>query len=619
MGKRLVQVHRLGVVAAAALGLLAACGGGSDNAAAPDTGPVAAGLACDESMKTAFKPDANTTVLQVKQVKKGDPYPGATPAQISSANPSVFNADLCWVKLLVGPGNPGPADAPSTSKGIGIELWLPDKAAWTQRIHAIGTTGWATGGNETILDRMKTDFTHTGPDTVANRPRDSAARVAGEQGAVTSTTDSGIQSNTGGSFALNPDRSHNAAGWHDWTYRSLYEQAVKTKALAAAYYGKPAKYSYFSGLSGGARQALHVAQNLPEQYDGILSTFPSSDWSSLITAVYPALVAMRELGGQDMSTAQLNLVSRAAVAACDMVGGQHLGFILDINSCRYDPTKDSSVLCRADGGVNDTAACLTPKQALVMNKIWYGLTVDGSVPDPAVDNGFDTRPLAVRQWYGVPRGTNFASLLNPGSWGGGPGVGRDVLAIALQDPSLGNPSFVNATGNGQEGWKNFTYAQLSDAFQKFKDLNAVYGFNANNPDLTRLRTKGTKLLHTTGVYDASVWLQGHTDYFDRVAERMGGVTAVQDFYKLYTMPGLAHGNGNGSANREANPPSMAYYQTYQALVDWVEKGISPDAMVFSARTGPAAAPDMSLPACAYPKKATYVSGDVRTAASYVCK
>src|SRR5262249_44369177 len=132
--------------------------------------------------------------------------------------------------------------------------------------------------------------------------------------------------------------------------------------------------------------------------------------------------------------------------------------------------------------------------------------------------------------------------------------------------------------------------------------------------------------------DASVWLQGHTDYYDRVVAQMGrlGLGPVQDFYKLYVLPGLFHGEFNGSANRESNPPAPLPFQTYRALVDWVEKGISPDTMVIRSPKvgyqapwwtgfGPVVGPEMSLPACAYPTKATYSSGDVRTAASYVCK
>lgn len=116
-------------------------------------------------------------------------------------------------------------------------------------------------------------------------------------------------------------------------------------------------------------------------------------------------------------------------------------------------------------------------------------------------------------------------------------------------------------------------------------LDGLYGIRSNNPDLTRLRNVGTKLLHTSNLHDSSVWLQGHTDYYDRVVERMGGLAAVKDYYQLIVQPGLFHGSFNGSANREVNPPIAAAGQTYQALVDWVEKGVQPTAMVFRSPKG----------------------------------
>jgi feruloyl esterase len=583
-------------------------------------GAAPATLKCDDSMKTAFKPDANTTVLQVKQMRKGDLHPHLTAAQRSLPNPPTLSADLCWVKLLVGPGIPGPAGAPSTSPGIGIEVWLPEKSVWIHRIHAMGTPGWSTGGPEgSLKDR---------PSYVL------AGLTAADEHAVTSTTDSGLPNSDviTGSFALNPDRSVNVAGWRNWTYRGLYEQAVMTKALTAAYYGSPARYSYFTGGSGGGRQALHIAQNLPEQYDGINANSPGPDWSSFIAEVYPALVGMRDLGGED-PVAQMDLASRAAVAACDMVGGKHLGFILDIRRCRYDPTRDRAVLCTAAGGTNTTPACLNHKQALAMNKIWYGMTVDGSVPDPAVDNGFDYPLTGKHLWYGFPRGGIIISLY--GSWGGGPLVGRDVVGIALRDPKLaatgdpklGLPGFKNATGDGEDGWKNLSYEQLAGAYETFKALDAELGINSNNPDLTRLRNAGTKLLHVTGVHDGSVWLQGHTDYYDKVVARMGGLAGVKDYYRLYVVPAMFHGDFSGSANREVNPPIVGPDQAYQALVNWVEKGIPPDMVFHSPPSGakpmlpgypPAIGPEMSLPACAYPAIATYVSGDIHEASSYKC-
>src|SRR5438093_4313939 len=98
---------------------------------------------CDESLKAQFKPDTFTTVVAVKSFKRGEALVLTEPANERTAR---ARNDLCMVKLNVGPGNPGPADAPSTSRGIGLEIWLPSPANWNNRIHALGGNGWS-GGN----------------------------------------------------------------------------------------------------------------------------------------------------------------------------------------------------------------------------------------------------------------------------------------------------------------------------------------------------------------------------------------------------------------------------------------------------------------------------------------
>jgi hypothetical protein len=96
-------------------------------------------LSCNDGLKSALN-DGDTTILTVKQFKQGEPLLlSGTP---TAATP-VANADLCLVKLLVGPGKPGPADAPSTSIGIGIEVWLPSHTKWNERIRVYGNGGWA--------------------------------------------------------------------------------------------------------------------------------------------------------------------------------------------------------------------------------------------------------------------------------------------------------------------------------------------------------------------------------------------------------------------------------------------------------------------------------------------
>jgi feruloyl esterase len=155
-----------GVVMLAALSGVAGCSGSDNNGASPaPAAPAAqATLACDESMKTAFKPDANTAVLLVKAFKKGDPL--LLTGSATSDTPVAGN-DVCVVKLNVGPGNPGPADAPSTSAGIGIEVWLPSQANWNNRIHIKGGGGWSgtPQASLTVLAGTSADATGSPADT----------------------------------------------------------------------------------------------------------------------------------------------------------------------------------------------------------------------------------------------------------------------------------------------------------------------------------------------------------------------------------------------------------------------------------------------------------------------
>lgn len=101
-------------------------------------------MACDDGIKAAFHPDEITTVIAVRQVKKGEELL-APDAQ----KPIAAAADLCLVKLLVGPGVTAEKDktAPSYSEGIGIEVWLPTQANWNERIRNYGGGGWVGGGH----------------------------------------------------------------------------------------------------------------------------------------------------------------------------------------------------------------------------------------------------------------------------------------------------------------------------------------------------------------------------------------------------------------------------------------------------------------------------------------
>jgi feruloyl esterase len=592
-----------GIVIAAGL---EGCSGGSKTQPDAPAPPVdAAMLQCDDSMKTAFTPDDNTTVLLVHAFKQGDPIAlGAT----TGPTPPNAAADLCFVKLNVGPGQSGPAGAPSTSAGIGIEIWLPTPANWNKRIHNLGGGGWAGGTQGSAMQ-------------IGNL---AGGLTAGTEGAVVGTTDTGHAAGSG-SFAMNPDGSINSTLWEDFAERSLHELAVKTKALATAYYLSSPTRAYWDGCSTGGRQGYKEAQNNAADYDGYLNGAPAFNWTKFITnELYPQIVYQRDLAGTALTPAQHALVSGSAVSACDMIAAQHIGYIVDPQDCHYDPTKDVNVLCAGVAGngvtgVSTDPGCVNLAQAQALNKIWYGQTADGSVPDPAADNASTAILASGQLWWGLMRGSTLLGLAGPRPFS----IATDMVALEMQNPMLATSSFQNASGNGADGWKALTYADLATAYARGVSLQSSFGnINTDNPDLSRLRDSGAKVISYHGLADQLIAPQGSINYFTRVADVMGGVTATQAFNRLFLIPGMGHCAGIGSATGIAGPantassmPLPASGQLFQALVDWVENGNAPSSLVLSSANG-----SVSQPICVYPQKAVYAgSGSITAAASYRCQ
>jgi feruloyl esterase len=578
--------------------------GGEEAGDASDAAPVAP-LACDETLKTAFKPDANTTVVLVKAFKQGDPVALSG----TTGTPSTAAADLCLVKIVVGPGSQDtPATAPSASPGIGIEVWLPAAGAWNGRIQNLGGGGWAGGAQ-------------ADPTNIGNA---SAAAVAAT-GYVVGTTDTG-HSVSNGAFAMKQDGSINAALWTDFAERSLHELALESRALAQGFFGKAPQYAYWNGCSTGGRQGLKIAQTHPEDYNGYLIVAPAINWTKFITGeLQPQIVMQQDVGGV-IAAAKLTAMNAAAVSACDVVGGQHLGFIIDPGQCRYDPTRDAAALCQGvsgNGGVVGTstgAACVSLAEAQAMNKIWYGQTADGSVPDPAVDNGSSPALVASSNqlWWGLTRGANPGLLAGMAPFS----IATDMVALELQDPTWATPAFMNATGNGANRWTQLKYVDLAFASSQGVALQPSFGdINTDDPDLTMARDSGAKILSFHGLGDQLITPMGSVNYFTRVSSLAGGIVDTSKFYRLFLVPGLGHCAGVGSVSGSAGPtadtnsvPLPTQAQTFNALVDWVEHDNAPASLALSSANG-----SVTMPICPYPKKATYGgNGAITAAASYTC-
>lgn len=536
--------------------------------------------------------DTRYQVLSTHYFEKGEllKLSGNTTSTLSASN------NVCVAKILVGPEtNPQDKGQPSYSEGIGVEVWLPDQTNWNKRIHVKGGGGWA-GGNHRNKDVLV---------SINVGSMGSAADTAMVEGAVSATTDTG-HSITNGSFAMNADGSVNTELWKDFAERGIHEMAVVSKKLTRQYYGEDAKYSYWNGYSTGGRQGLKEAQVNPQDFDGILAGAPAINWTRFITAeLYPQVVMQRDLNGKLITNEQLTRVSNQANTSCGLINGQAYGYLIDPSSCTYDPTKDTSILCES----NPSESCLTLIQAQAINKIWYGQTEDGSVPDPALDNGFNLNLSAKQNWFGLTRGTNLSSLAGTTPFS----TSSDLVALIANDSRIAQENFINKISNGMNEWKLLSYSDLNQVQQKGLALQEQFSnINTDQTDLSEFNQDGRKLIIYHGLSDVLIMPQGTLRYISQLNEKMGE-TNVSSFMKAYFIPGMGHSFSNGTSNINANVALPSNQDLYQALTDWVEKGIQPSTLTAYSETK-----DRSLPICVHPQKIRYNSGNINSANSYSC-
>ncbi len=603
----------LGAVSLSAL--LAACAGPA---------PAPRPLACDEGIKTAFKPDAQTTVVYVRAILKGTSLMAVdSPQAVTTA------VDMCLVKLLVGPGSTAveqDRSAPSYTEGIGIEVWLPAHAVWNERIRNYGGGGWVGGG-------------HRDPRKIGSKL---PALVNANMGYATGTHDGGQPAYQDPSFAFLSNGQVNEASLNDMSYRAILQQALKTRDLVDLYYGRAPRYSYYDGHSQGGRQGLQMAQKHPELYDGYLIAQPAVSVSRFaLASLYPQVVMKSELGitalDKDAAAAyarKVAAVNARAVAACDK---EKLGFLLDPHACAYNPLRDAAALCTGVAGEGvagsnaDAATCMSSKEAVALNKIWYGPSTDGSYDPNQTADGRSGRVLGARQlWWGFTRGSNIGGLITRAS-------GGDMLALVMQDVSYaasGHASsgipITNTSTSVRDRWQELGYASYASAFAAVPGRPLLRDYLSDSADLNPLRDSRRKMILWNGLAEDSIPPQGAVHWYERVKTVAGGEAQVQQFLRLYNLPGMAHssqgrawtvGNQNNTVPMPMLPgnsnqnPTREQDTMFSALLAWVEGGTAPEDIVLRSRDN-----GTSYPVCVYPKKIRWNgTGSPRAAASYACR
>ncbi|HWE15658.1 MAG TPA: tannase/feruloyl esterase family alpha/beta hydrolase [Hyphomicrobiaceae bacterium] len=390
-------------------------------------------------------------------------------------------------------------------------------------------------------------------------------------GYVGSGTDTG---HVGGDCepGVNPDGTYNLQFINDFIRNGIKQQVLFMKSVARAYYGTKPAYNYWNGCSTGGRQGYLIAQELPRELDGILANAPAIYWTRFQTAQMWGQIVMKDLVGGPISAAKLNQATASAVAACDAKDGVTDGIIDDPRSCTFSAKQN---ICGASTA--PTANCLTDTEAEAIDRIW--------------DGPRNTRGQKV--WFGLDRGTSLPALN---------GAFPFFLGVTQFHWNEHDRTF---------DWKTVavdTYAQIAqDGSRNIADVTDTFG------DLDEYRRHGGKLLTFVGANDQLIMPRGVINYYREMAARYGrhndpDFKNLQRFYRLFRGPGVGHCAGGVGPQ----PQNL-----FNALVDWVEKGVAPETIL--AQGGQGAPPTRTRPLCAYPQTAIYNgTGSTDDAASFHC-
>ncbi|HMJ63882.1 MAG TPA: tannase/feruloyl esterase family alpha/beta hydrolase, partial [Candidatus Binatia bacterium] len=142
--------------------------------------------------------------------------------------------------------------------------------------------------------------------------------------------------------------------------------------------------------------------------------------------------------------------------------------------------------------------------------------------------------------------------------------------------------------------------------QSVEQYGTVIG--TDDPDLTRFRDHGGKVIIYHGLADQLIPAEGTVDYYKRVQQRVGGPEKTAQFARLFLIPGVDHGF------RGAGPTPTG---TMEAIVRWVEEGKAPDKLMAERRDSKGKVIG-ARPLFPYPQIAKYKgSGSTDDAESFV--
>jgi poly(3-hydroxybutyrate) depolymerase len=537
---------------------------------------------------------------------------GLTPGQLPNPTTAITSAILKPASAAVtSPGGPGRGSVPALPAHCEVRGKINDRT---------GTNGqhYAINFHMRLPDAWNGKFFFEGGGGSNGNIGDALGNLQGQQptnalvlGYAVVSQDSGHDNAVNNDPKLNGTQTFgfDEQARLDFGYNSYDQVTQAAKALIKTYYGKRPDRSYYVGCSEGGREAMMMSQRFPDYYDGILACSPgfklpkaavAEAWDTQAFAEVAKASGINDPNGEPFinktfTDADMALIARTIVAACDKLDGLEDGIIANFPACK---PKLTELTCT---GSKD-ATCLTAAQIAALEKVFGGAKNSRGetlYADWAWDAGIGNPGWRIWKlgMFAAPVNSSINATLGSGAVSALFSTPPVPVASAGAAPLAFLLSFNFDTDAAKIFAESSTYSKSSWDYMQ-----------ASSTNLSAFKKHGGKLLITHGVSDPIFSVNDTIAWLEEVNKVNKGKAA--DFVRFFAVPGMNHCGGGPSTDR---------YDAFNALVAWVENKTAPERIIATA--GPTTPwPNRTRPLCLYPAYARYKgTGSIEDAANFVCK
>ncbi|KAL4975513.1 tannase and feruloyl esterase [Aspergillus desertorum] len=451
-----------------------------------------------------------------------------------------------------------------------LQIWLPEPSEFRDRWLSTGGGGYAINSGSEMLP----------------------AGII--YGAASGMTDGGFGgfSNNADSALLLADGVLNYEALNMFGYKAHRELSLIGKAFTRRVYGMSEDehlYAYYQGCSEGGREGLSQIQRYSDEWDGAVIGAPALRWSFQQTQHLFSNIVEKTLDYYP-PPCELEKIVNETISACDKMDGRADGVVARTDLCllnfNISSIEGKRYFCAASAGTPAQTGKVSGQAIKVAQTIINGLhdsqgrrVYFSYQPTAAFDDAQTQYNSSTGKWQ---------LSINQ--------LGGEYIALLVHKNGTTLDSLDGVTYDTLKAW------MISGMQEYYSTLQTTW------PDLTPFHKAGGKVIHYHGDADYSIPTASSIRYWESVRHIMypnmsyrDGADALNQWYRLYTVPGAGHCSPNSAM------PNGPWPQTNLAvLIDWVENGVQPVTLNATVLQGENKGENQQL--CAWPLRPLWRNG-----------